>query len=230
MARLMRDSTTLADIPTHNLDIVAVYINGRFAVTEKQVRARFPHIPIAWIDVNGTHPEADILDVETGDATPAGAVLWVKAKRLRQLQATHPLYPPIIYCNRATLTPLFNAMNAAHLHVAHDFMLWPATLDGTKRLADMLGVTAVQARGEAQTGGHYDESDVYDPAWLAPPAPAGPQRHIADGTQSLAAIAAGRGTTPEHLIRQSATSYTPADMAAAAAVKLPKGLPYYTSR
>jgi hypothetical protein len=229
--RIMRDSTHLADIPAAGLDIVAVYANGRYATTEARVRARFPHIPIAWIDIDGTRPDADILDVETGDATPAGAVLWVKAKRLRQLTATHPLYPPILYCNRATLTPLFNAMAGAHLHVVQDFRLWIATLDGTKRVADMTGVTAVQSRGEAQTGGHYDESDVYDAAWLAPPPPPpGPHRHVTKGGETWAGIAAGRNTTAQHLLDQSATAYTPADVAALAKVKLPAGVPYYTTR
>ena len=230
--RLMRDSTKLADIPVHGTDIVAPYVNGLFASTEQQVRARFPHIPVAWIDVNGTHPAADVLDVETGDATPAGAVLWVKAKRALQLGATHTLYPPVLYCNRATLTPLFNAMHAAGYRVVQDFRLWVATLDGTTHLADMTGVTAVQARGEAQTGGHYDESVVYDPAWLAPPAPppAGPVRHVADGTKSLAEIAATRNTTASHLLEVSAGAYTTGDKATLVTAKLPAGVVYYTSR
>ena len=230
--RIMRDSTTLTDIPVHDTDIVAVYRNGRYAVTLHQVRARFPTQPIAWIDVNGTRPDADVLDVEPGDVTPAGAVPWVKAKRLRQLQATHELYPPIIYCNRSTLTPLFNAMAAAHLHVGHDFRLWIATLDGkTRKVPDMTGVTAVQWAGQgAGHAGHYDESDVYDDAWLAPPPHVGPHRHVTDGSETLAQIAARRNTGPGHLLEVSAAAYTAADAVALAKVKLPAGVPYYTSR
>jgi hypothetical protein len=94
-------------------------------------------------------------------------VAWVRSKRL----ATPNAYPPIIYANRATLTPLFNAMNKAGLHIVHDFRLWIATLDGTKTVKDMTGVTAVQHAGEKITGHHYDESIVYDGAWLRPPPP-----------------------------------------------------------
>jgi hypothetical protein len=204
MVRTMRDSTSLSDIPRAQLDIIAPYVNGLFASSLAQVRARFPTQPIAWIDVNGTHLGADILDVETGDATPDGAVRWVIAKRLLQLAATHPLYPPIIYCNRSTLTPVFNAMNAAHLHVGHDFRLWIATLDGhTKTVPDMTGVTAVQWRpAQATSGlGHYDESAVYDDTWLAPvPVPAGPARpgtpvvRTADGHTALRAALHAHGT------------------------------------
>ena len=167
--RVMRDSTTLADIPVHGTDIVATYRTGHIGVTTlAQVRARFPTQPIAWIDVDGSAPDTcGILDVETGDATPAGAVIW--AKQRHQL---HPgVYPPIIYCNRSTLTPVFNAMNAAGLHIGTGWRLWIATLDGTRTVPDMTGVTAVQWAGEAQTGGHYDESIVYDPAWKTPVPP-----------------------------------------------------------
>jgi hypothetical protein len=200
MTRIMRDSTTLNDIPRAGTDIVAPYRNGMFSSTLGQVRVRFPTQPVAWIDVNGSAASnSDILDVETGDATPAGAALWAKARHL-----LHPgAYPPIIYCNRATLTPVFNAMNAAGLAVGPGFRLWVATLDGTKRIADMTGVTAVQYAGEAQTGGHYDESIVYDAAWLAPPPPVpapvpdpvpGGVVRVADGHTSLRAALHAHGT------------------------------------
>ena len=170
MTRIMRDSTTLADDPVSGTNIVAAYLNGLYATTVNQVAARFPGVPVAWIDVNGALPGADVLDVETGDATVAEAVAWAKARL-----ALKPAYPPIIYCNRATLTPLFNAMDAGGLKVVTHFRLWIATLDGTKTVADMTGVTAVQYAGQPQTGHHYDESIVYDAAWKAPAAAPAPK-------------------------------------------------------
>jgi len=56
-------------------------------------------------------------------------------------------------------------MRAAGLHVKKDFRLWVTTLDGTKKISPMRGVTAVQYAGEDITGGHYDESIVYDDNW-----------------------------------------------------------------
>jgi len=163
MTRVMRDSTTAADIPHHGTDLVAGYANGRYVWADAEWK-RFPGIGHVYIDVNGTDPHgAGVLDVETGDATPAAAVTWVKARL-----ALKPAYPPVIYCNRSTLTPLFSAMNAAGLRIVHDFRLWVATLDGTKTLPDMTGVTAIQWAGQNLTGGHYDESVVYDDAWHAP--------------------------------------------------------------
>lgn len=153
----MRDGVTLSSIPIKGTQIIATYINGRYSHTPAQVKARFGNLPIAWIDVNGSNTGADILDVEVGDATPHGAMIWTKAKLAR-----HPGYPPIIYCNRSTLTPVFNAMASANLKVGRDFRLWIATLDGrTKTVRDMTGVVAVQWLNKPG----YDESVVYDDGW-----------------------------------------------------------------
>jgi hypothetical protein len=158
----MRDSTVLGDIPIHGTELVAGYVNGSGAATEADF-ARFRGIPHVHIDVLGTAPElAGVLDFEDGNPpTAEDCVSW--AKRRRAAFPGH--YPAVIYCDRSHLTPLFNAMNAAGLQIARDFRLWIATLDGTKRVADMTGVTAVQFAGESMTGGHFDESIVYDDNW-----------------------------------------------------------------
>jgi hypothetical protein len=161
MTRIMRDSTDLKDIPIHGTDLVAGYVNGQFRATKADFD-RFPGIPHVRIDVFATNPEeAGVLDVEPRCATVEQAVIWAKKRK-----AAHPEgYPPVIYCNRSTLTPLFNKMNAAGLHIVRDFRTWIATLDGTKKVHDMTGVTAVQFAGENMTGGHFDESIVYDDDW-----------------------------------------------------------------
>lgn len=162
MTRLMRDSTNVKDIPIQGTELVAGYINGNFVATEDDFD-RFPGIPHVHIDVLGTAPEAaGVLDFEDGNpSTAEDCAIW--AKRRRAALPDH--YPAVIYCDRAHLTPLFNAMNAAGLQIARDFRLWIATLDGTKRVADMTGVTAVQFAGANMTGGHFDESIVYDDNW-----------------------------------------------------------------
>jgi hypothetical protein len=162
MTRLMRDSTNLKDIPIPGTDLVTGYVNGN-GIATKEDFARFPGIPHVHIDALGTDPEsAGVLDFEKGNpSTPESCANWAKRRK-----AAHPhVYPAVIYCDRSHLTPLFNAMNAAGLHIVRDFRLWIATLDGTKMVADMTGVTAVQFAGEKMTGGHFDESIVYDDDW-----------------------------------------------------------------
>jgi hypothetical protein len=163
MTRIMRDSTAASDIPVKGTELVAGYANGDFEWTAKEF-GLFPGIPHVRIDVNGTDPSADVADVEQGDVFPVTrAVDWVK-----EHNAAKPAYPAIIYVNRSNLTPLFNALNGAGLEVVKDFRLWVATLDGTKAIPDMKGVTAVQYAGQAQTGGHFDQSIVYDDLFKAP--------------------------------------------------------------
>jgi hypothetical protein len=156
----MRDSISVPGIPVQGCDIGALYCNGLYQADPGLAARHFGDIPIAWIDCFGTDPTADVLDVEKGDATPVDAAVWVAARL-----ALKPSYPPVVYCNRMSLTPLFNALNAAGLQIVTHFRLWVATLDGTKALPDMTGVTAVQYEGM----GSYDESVVYDDTWLAPP-------------------------------------------------------------
>lgn len=182
MTRIMRDSTVLGDIPIQGTELVAGYVNGSGTATEADF-ARFRGIPHVHIDVFGTAPEAaGVLDFEQGNpTTPEGCAVW--AKRRRAALPGH--YPAVIYCDRSHLTPLFNAMNAAGLQIVKDFRLWIATLDGTERVDDMTGVTAVQykrARKQAPDGsfveppsdsvttGHFDESIVYDDNWHSDPA------------------------------------------------------------
>ncbi|HEY4850871.1 MAG TPA: hypothetical protein VII22_08745 [Streptosporangiaceae bacterium] len=159
----MRDSAVAAHVPVGGTQLVAGYVNGSYAWTAADWN-RFPGIHHITIDVIGDRPDADVLDVETGDATPEGAVQWVRNKLAR-----HEPYAPVLYCNRSTLTPLFDAMQAAGYHVVQHFRLWIATLDGTQKTNDMTGVTAVQYAGEKTTGGNYDQSIVYDDAWKAIP-------------------------------------------------------------
>ena len=161
MTRIMRDSDTPADIPMRGTDIAAGYVTGPGKWPAKAYE-RFRRIEHARIDCRGTKPEkAEILDVEEGCSGVHRAVTWVKKRK-----AAFPgAYPPIVYCNRSTLAPLFHAMRMAGLHVKKDFRLWVTTLDGTKKISPMRGVTAVQYAGEDITGGHYDESIVFDDDW-----------------------------------------------------------------
>jgi hypothetical protein len=69
------DSVTPGAIPSGHQ--VATYSNGYYAASASDVAGR-GHV--LWIDTNGSNTHADALDVEPGDATPAGAAYWVKAK------------------------------------------------------------------------------------------------------------------------------------------------------
>jgi hypothetical protein len=81
------DSVTPSAIPSHQN--AAVYSNGAYAATNSQVAS---HKHVLWIDTNGSNPHADALDVEPGDATPAGAATWVHAKLSSQHKSVAIVY------------------------------------------------------------------------------------------------------------------------------------------
>jgi len=69
------DSTNPSAIPAGQH--VATYSDGAFQAPASSVAGRGN---VLWIDTNGTNTHASALDVEPGDATPAGAAHWVNAK------------------------------------------------------------------------------------------------------------------------------------------------------
>jgi hypothetical protein len=75
---LIYDSVLPGALPANH--VAAVYATGPYAVPATAVQG---HGKVLWIDVRGTDPAADVLDIEPGCASPATAAGWVTA-RLRQ--------------------------------------------------------------------------------------------------------------------------------------------------
>jgi hypothetical protein len=76
---LIYDSVMPAAIPANQR--VATYANGPYAASSAAAAGREP---VLWIDTDGSDPAASALDVEPGDATPAGAAQWVQQKLAAQ--------------------------------------------------------------------------------------------------------------------------------------------------
>ncbi len=71
---------------------VATYADGPFAVSPSAVAGR----QVLWIDTNGSDPQANAVDAEPGDVTPAGAASWAAQKL-----AADPGGQAIIYTMRS---------------------------------------------------------------------------------------------------------------------------------
>lgn len=164
MTRLMLDAVNYKNLVGISADLYAGYVNGSVSQWPTGGWQAFASEKLVRIDVDGTDFTADVLDVEQGNSTDSAGfpvvIEWVK-KHVGD-------YLPILYANRATLTPMFNALYAQGLKVETHFRLGIATLDGTKTVKDMTGVTYVQYTDHSNL---YDESVVYDDAWkkVAPP-------------------------------------------------------------
>ncbi len=134
------DSVTPSSIPAGKA--AAVYANGSYAASPSQATG---HGKVLWIDVNGSNPSANVLDVEPGDASPAGAAVWAQ-----QRLSSHPKETAIIY----TMLSQWQAVkgNVAHL---------PGWMQSKVRywIADPTGVPHVVAGSSATQwywGAHYD--------------------------------------------------------------------------
>jgi hypothetical protein len=153
--RIMGDSSTFGDVPRQDIDIVAVYDDGNFGVPAPgQVEKLYPHARYGhcFIDVNGSRPDADVRDWETGDKAGSLEQWVIEHNRI------HGKNNAVVYCNRATI-PEVRRLTGGQILGKHYF-LFIATLDGTEYRAH--GVIACQNKGAMQTHGHYDSSKVYD--------------------------------------------------------------------
>lgn len=148
-AMLMYDSVTAADIPA-DAPAVAGYMDGRYAWSLSDWQ-RFSNALHLVITVAGD-TRGDVLDVETGDATPDQAVNWVRDVR------GHGRPYPGVYCN-SNLWPTVKATFDAH-QVAQPWY-WIADYDGLATIPD--GALAKQYRNPPTSGGHFDVSAISVP-------------------------------------------------------------------
>jgi hypothetical protein len=91
--RIMYDAVDVAAIP-QDAGMVAGYVDGGY-VTWGELARRFPHARKVSITTTGASV-ADVIDVESGDATPATSVDWVV--RMRALKRR-----PILYTSSGNL-------------------------------------------------------------------------------------------------------------------------------
>jgi hypothetical protein len=87
---LIYDSVLPGALPADH--VAAVYATGPYAVPATAVQGRGQ---VLWIDVRGTDPAADVLDIEPGCASPATAAAWVTARLRQYPQGLAVLYTSI---------------------------------------------------------------------------------------------------------------------------------------
>lgn len=160
MALVMFDGVNAADCPGGG-DVYAGYVNGSWPSYNDMV-ARFPAALHVSIAVNSS-ADAQVLDVENGDATPADVPGWVNRQRaLGQVR-------PTIYCSKEG--PWQDCINTCAAAGIAQPDYWIA--DWTNAPHTLPGAAAVQW---TSTPG-YDESLINDPTWplsALPPVPPAP--------------------------------------------------------
>jgi hypothetical protein len=116
----MYDSTDVTQIPAVAV-AVAGYVNGRWPTYPTLVK-QFPKAHVLSIDVTG-NAEADCLDIEQGDATPAVAPFWVARQQARGVKR------PVLYCSLSEAQNVLAAMQAK-MFARSSYRLWTAHYTG----------------------------------------------------------------------------------------------------
>jgi hypothetical protein len=100
----MYDSVTAGAIPA-DAEMVAGYIDGHYRWSD-QDWARFPHAVKVRIAVHASTNDGHVLDIESGDATPAQGPGWVLMRRRAGAD-------PSVYCSLAVWDQVRGAFRAA---------------------------------------------------------------------------------------------------------------------
>ena len=161
--RVMFDSVTVSEIPT-DARAAAGYVGGAWATFENgELRRRCPTARLVSIAVSSAH-EAEELDVEPGDATPADAPGFVRREHAR-------LERPGVYAAVSQMVDVLAALDAAgippdayRIHTAHTgagkHICGPST-------CGLLPVKAHATQWTFESGGkNLDESVVRPGYWL----------------------------------------------------------------
>jgi hypothetical protein len=114
----MYDSITPSSIPA-GATMVAGYVDGWYA-NMPAMASRFPSAVRVPIAVFAHTDDGIVLDVETGDATPAQATGWVQMRRSHGVD-------PTVYCDSSTWPAVRAAFQAAGVPEPH---YWIAEYDG----------------------------------------------------------------------------------------------------
>jgi hypothetical protein len=167
----MYDSVTPSAIPL-NAPAVAGYVGGRFP-SFSQIVARCPRARHKSIAVNAGE-DADILDVENGDAVPSDAPAWFRRQKARGVTK------PGLYSSESEFDSVIAAMSAAGI-VESEYVRWQAHFDNLPVLP--FGFQAKQFIDHGTQGENYDISVCDDSFWgQTVPAVNVPNYSLFDGT------------------------------------------------
>jgi hypothetical protein len=141
---------------------VAGYLNGTFAWSQADWDL-FPHADHVTISITAGANAGDVLDVETGDATPGQTAGWIAMRKAAGL------YRPTVYCSLDVIPAV--RVGTGRYILGKDYDIWAADYTGVPH--EVPGCAATQYESTA----NYDVSVVYDTAWphrkapTPPPAP-----------------------------------------------------------
>jgi len=162
--RVMYDSVTVSEIPT-DARAAAGYVGGTWPTYENgELRRRCPKARLVSIAVASSH-NAECLDVEPGDATPADAPAWVRRQHARGIDR------PAVYAAAGEMGAVLDELDDAGIH-PDEYRVFTAHVGNGKHLCgpSTCGLIPVKAHATQWTwtsgGGNLDESVVRPGFWV----------------------------------------------------------------
>lgn len=147
--------------------LIAGYLNGDFAWTSAEFNL-FPRSVHVTITITASANEGDVLDVESGDATPGQAAEWIEKRK------ASGYYRPTIYCNLSTLPSLREA--TGDLILGEDWDCWVADFTNEPHQVTAPGTPKAScAATQFESTDAFDLSSVFDDDWPHRTAPAKPK-------------------------------------------------------
>jgi hypothetical protein len=198
---------------------------------------KFAAVPEILVVTSASENSGDVLDCESGDATPDQCGPWIKMRKAAGY------FRPTIYCGASNVAAVRQGTGSYVLGTDYD--LWIAEWNGSPASA-YPGSVAHQYYN--QPNQLYDLSSVFDPDWphrtaggsspTPPAARKGPFRQVASGTLSLHAVAVARKTDSYSLATLTLDHTNVANKKAFVAYltkqgydkTMPKGLVFYTDK
>ena len=169
MSITMFDAVDTAQLPS-GAQAVAGYVDGNYR-TFPAIEAGWPHALHLSIAISAAD-DADVLDIETGDATPADAAAWYERQKARGISR------PCLYANASTMeSGVIPAMKAAGIDRTA-VRLWSAHYTGEAHICGPASCKemSIDADGSQWTdqalGRSLDESLLLADFFGTTPAPA----------------------------------------------------------
>lgn len=122
----MYDDINVSLIPIH-AEAVAGYVDGKWPTYKKLVK-QFPHAQHIVSIAVFSSDDAEVLDIEPGDATIAQAATWIRRQHARGEKR------PAVYTSVAQAEKLIHALDGAGFKFGTDYVLWTAHYSGKPHL------------------------------------------------------------------------------------------------
>lgn len=161
MTRTMFDAVDAKDVPAHGWDLLAGYSNGNYQ-SYLPLKARFPKATVVSIDTQNKPGEAQVCDIEKGDARPDEAPAWFDRS------VALGVIRPTLYYSASDHLLIRGYMGNRKYDgwVASYGVKQPVDSNGHPIVSDsQFTLVAWQYIDHGPNGENIDISDVFDPYW-----------------------------------------------------------------